>query len=63
MREEGLIQKKIYYPSTEHINFTDLPIIINPLVGKAIGLVGGEDGLEILLKSSAEMIKFFNLDD
>jgi dienelactone hydrolase len=43
-----------------HFNFVDLPLILNPIFSKRIGLFGEEDGLDLLLKTSATMIAFFN---
>ena len=50
--------KRIMLPMTDHLNFTDVPLIIRPVVAKSIGLVGKVDGLEILLKTSAIAIDF-----
>jgi Platelet-activating factor acetylhydrolase, isoform II len=45
---------------TTHYGFTDLSILINPIVGKKIGLLGQADGLTMLLKLSRVMIDFLN---
>jgi Platelet-activating factor acetylhydrolase, isoform II len=47
---------------TTHYSFTDLSILINPAIGRKIGLLGQADGLEILMKTSRMMIDFFNDD-
>jgi dienelactone hydrolase len=46
--------------SASHFNFMDLPLILNPLFSKRIGLLGEVDRLDLLLKTSATMIDFFN---
>jgi dienelactone hydrolase len=46
--------------SANHFNFMDLPLILNPVFSKHIGLFGEADGLDLLLKTSATMIDFFN---
>ncbi len=46
--------------SANHFNFMDLPLILNPLFSKRIGLFGEADGLDLLLKTSGTMIDFFN---
>ena len=48
------------FQSSSHFNFTDLSLIIRPIIGKKIGLFGSIDGLELLLKTSTEMIKFLD---
>ena len=45
---------------TTHYNFTDLPILINPAIGRKLGLLGQADGLKILAETSKLMIDFFN---
>ncbi len=46
--------------SASHFNFMDLPLILNPVFSKHIGLFGEADGLDLLLKTSATIIDFFN---
>jgi dienelactone hydrolase len=46
--------------SASHFNFMDLPLILNPVFSKRIGLFGEADGLDLLLKTSATIIDFFN---
>lgn len=46
--------------SATHISFMDLPLIINPTINQPIGLFGKADGLDVLLKTSALAIDFFN---
>jgi hypothetical protein len=41
-------------------NFMDLPLILNFVFSRRIGLFGEADGLDPLLKTSATMINFFN---
>ncbi|WP_310429293.1 hypothetical protein [Chamaesiphon sp. VAR_48_metabat_135_sub] len=43
-----------------HFNFSDLSIIIKPILTKTIGLVGKTDGLKLLSQTSSMMIDFFN---
>jgi dienelactone hydrolase len=43
-----------------HFNFMDLSLIVNPLFSKRISLFGEVDGLDLLLKTSATMISFFD---
>jgi hypothetical protein len=43
-----------------HFNFMDLPLIINPVLSKRIGLFGEVDRLDLLLKTSTTMIDFFS---
>lgn len=52
--------QKILFEATTHSGFTDLSILINPIVGKKIGLLGQADGLTMLLKSLRVMIDFLN---
>jgi hypothetical protein len=52
--------RKYVLHSASHFNFMDLPLILNPLVSKRIGLFGEADRLDLLLKTSATMIDFFN---
>jgi dienelactone hydrolase len=46
--------------STTHYSFTDLSILINPRIGRKLGLLGRSDGLSILSETSKTMIDFFN---
>jgi Platelet-activating factor acetylhydrolase, isoform II len=46
--------------STTHYSFTDLSILINPKIGRKLGLLGRSDGLSILSETSKTMIDFFN---
>ena len=43
-----------------HFNFSDLSIIIKPILTKTIGLVGKTDGLKLLSQTSSMMIDFLN---
>jgi alpha-beta hydrolase superfamily lysophospholipase len=52
--------RKHLLDSASHFNFWDLPLILNPLFSKRIGLFGETDGLDLLLNTSATMIGFFN---
>lgn len=52
--------QKIYHKLTSHNNFTDLSILINPTIGKKIGLLGQSDGLTTLRESAKAMIDFLN---
>jgi Platelet-activating factor acetylhydrolase, isoform II len=47
-------------PLATHHSFTDLSILINPRIGKKLGLLGQADGLDTLSQTSKIMIKFFN---
>lgn len=47
-------------PSTKHVSFMDFALILNPLFSKRIGLFGEADRLDLLLKTSAAMIDFFD---
>lgn len=51
---------KLSFEGANHLNFTDLSIIIKPVFGKMIGLVGKTDGLKLLSETSKIMIDFFN---
>jgi hypothetical protein len=53
------LQKQIIELTT-HYSFTDLSILINPAIGKKLGLLGKADGLNILSQTSRIMINFFN---
>ncbi|WP_310483555.1 hypothetical protein [Chamaesiphon sp. VAR_48_metabat_403] len=55
------LQKQII-ESTTHYSFTDLSILINPAIGRKIGLLGRSDGLSILSRTSKTIIDFFNAD-
>ncbi|WP_310426303.1 hypothetical protein [Chamaesiphon sp. VAR_48_metabat_135_sub] len=48
------------FQSASHFNFMDLPLIIRSTIEKKIGLFGSIDGLELLSKTSMEMMNFFN---
>ena len=50
----------LVFDRSNHVNFTDIPIIIQPRLAKAMGLIGEIDGLELLLETSRVIIKFFN---
>lgn len=52
--------QKIWFESTTHNGFTDLSILINPTIGKKMGLLGQSDGLTILRESAKAMIDFLN---
>ena len=49
--------------SANHWNFMDLPLIINPLLSRRFGWFGEADGLDLISKTSATMIDFFNETD
>jgi dienelactone hydrolase len=44
--------------SASHLSFTDLPLILNPMLSKRLGLFGEGDGLDLLSRTSAMMIDF-----
>jgi hypothetical protein len=46
--------------SASHVSFSDIPLIINPVFSRAIGLFGGTDGRELLSRTSTIMTDFFN---
>jgi hypothetical protein len=46
--------------SANHLNFMDLPLILNPAFSRRIRLFGEVDELDLLLKTSATMIDFFD---
>lgn len=48
------------FQSASHFNFMDLSLIIRSTIGKKIGLFGSIDGLELLSKTSTEIMRFFN---
>jgi predicted dienelactone hydrolase len=52
--------QKTLFESTTHSGFTDLSILINPAIGKKIGLLGQSDGLTVLKESARVMINFLN---
>jgi predicted dienelactone hydrolase len=52
--------RKLTIDQTTHSSLTDLGILINPVIGQKIGLLGQADGLSILSKTSKIMIDFFN---
>jgi Platelet-activating factor acetylhydrolase, isoform II len=45
---------------TTHYSFTDLSLLINPVIGRKMGLLDRSDGLSILSETSKTMIDFFN---
>jgi dienelactone hydrolase len=53
------LQKRII-ESVTHIGFGDLSILINPKIGRKIGLLGSVDGATILQETSTLTIDFFN---
>jgi hypothetical protein len=59
LAHQANLQKQII-ESTTHYNFTDLSILINPAIGKKLGLLGKVDGLKILSQTSKIMIDFFD---
>jgi hypothetical protein len=52
--------QQLSFHSASHFNFMDLPLIIWPPIGKRIGIFGSIDGLELLLKTSTAMMRFFD---
>jgi dienelactone hydrolase len=52
--------QKLTIDRTTHSSFTDLGILINPAIGRKIGLLGQADELSILAETSKIMIDFFN---
>ena len=52
--------RKQILSSANHLNFMDLSLILSPVFSKRIGLFGETDRLELLLKTSATMITFFD---
>jgi dienelactone hydrolase len=46
--------------SASHINFSDLPLVLNPMFSKAFRLFGGTDGRETLAETSTIAINFLN---
>jgi len=62
-REQLAVKANLHqcsFPSASHFNFMDLPLIIRFTLGIKIGLFGNVNGLELLSKTSAEMMNFFN---
>jgi predicted dienelactone hydrolase len=47
-------------PLATHHSFTDLSILINPRIGRKLGLLGQSNGLSTLTETSKTMIDFFN---
>ncbi len=47
---------------TTHYSFTDLSLLINPAIGRKMGLLDQSDGLSILSETSKTMMNFFNED-
>jgi hypothetical protein len=45
---------------TTHYSFTDLSLLINPVIGRKIGLLDRSDGLSILSETAKTMMDFFN---
>jgi hypothetical protein len=41
-----------------HVNFSDLPLILNPTFSKALRLFGGTDGRQTLAETSTMAINF-----
>ena len=52
--------RKYLLHSASHLSFTDLPLILNPVLSKRSGLFGEGNSLDLLSKTSAMMIDFFN---
>ena len=46
--------------SSNHLSFTNLPLLLNSLVSKKIGLLGKADGLAVLSETSAKIINFLH---
>jgi hypothetical protein len=59
LAKKSSLQKK-WFESTTHNGFTDLSILINPIIGKKIGLSGEADGLTVLRASATVMIDFLD---
>jgi dienelactone hydrolase len=53
------LQKQIIELTT-HYSFTDLSILINPAIGRKLGLLGQADGIVVLRVTSKIMIDFFS---
>jgi Platelet-activating factor acetylhydrolase, isoform II len=52
--------QKTWFESTTHYGFTDLSILINPIIGEKIGLLGQAGGLKVLRESAKVMIDFLS---
>ncbi len=52
--------KKLSFRLTTHYDFTDLPILIRPIIGRKIGLLGEVNGLKLLREILAAMLDFIN---
>jgi dienelactone hydrolase len=52
--------QKLTFDLANHLNFSDISLIIQPSFAKVIGLIGKTDGLQLLLKTSTAIIDFFN---
>jgi hypothetical protein len=53
--------QRIAFPLTEHLDFSDLPLLITiPALVRSIGLMGERDELKLLKETSAIAIEFFN---
>jgi len=52
--------KQLVFQFTDHLNFWDLPLIVRPTFGKAIGFIGDRDGRKLLTETAAIAIEFFN---
>jgi hypothetical protein len=50
--------RKLMLDRTTHSSLTDLGILINPAIGRKIGLLDRSDGESILLEASTIMINF-----
>jgi dienelactone hydrolase len=50
----------LLFPAVTHMSFLDLPLVINPIFSKTMGLFGKADGLDLLLKTSTVTMDFFN---
>jgi hypothetical protein len=54
------VLKQLVFQSADHLNFFDLPLIIRPAFGKAIGFIGDRDGRKLLTETAAIAIEFFD---
>ncbi len=52
--------QQLVIPSTRHLDFSDLPILLRPAFSRTLGLSGEADGLELSRKTSTIMVDFFN---
>jgi Platelet-activating factor acetylhydrolase, isoform II len=52
--------KQLVFQLTDHLNFCDLPLIVRPTFGKAIGFIGDRDGRKLLTETAAIAINFFD---